>query len=235
MKLIIPQAQILVSAAYGTMLQIVSEAISYCYGKEPPATKSEQERSIRARIKAGHESVIEHVGFSAALIVDRGITHELVRHRLCSFTQESTRFCSYENHITFVMPPEVAKAIPNSFCYSDAQIKWGGMTMLELTDGGWVDVVPYSAYAWAEAMLQAERQYHTLLNQCKWSPEQARGVLPTATAARIVMTANMREWRHIFKLRALGETGRPHPQMVQIMQELLGDAKDRFPVFFEDL
>lgn len=235
MKLILPEARILESASYEMMLKVVAEAISYCYGKEPACTKEEQERTIRARIKAGHESVIEHVGFSAAFIVDRGITHELVRHRLCSFTQESTRFCNYDGHISFVMPPEVAKVLPCDHFYQRASIARGGITKLELSDWSSIQDIPYSAFVWAEAMLQAEKNYHALLKQHGWQPELARSVLPTATAAKIVMTANMREWRHIFRLRALGETGRPHPQMVQVMQPLLEDAKKRFPVFFDDL
>jgi thymidylate synthase ThyX len=95
---------------YETAVDLVSVAAAQCYNKPPPIFLREEEEYIRARIKAGHESVIEHASASVKFTVDRGVTHELVRHRLCAFTQESTRFCDYSKgkaggDVTFIIPP----------------------------------------------------------------------------------------------------------------------------------
>lgn len=131
------------------------------------------EKFIKSIIKRGHESVIEHFGFTVRIVTDRGLTHELVRHRLASFTQESTRYCLYAldkfgNEITTIKP--------------------SGINQEEQVE------------EWFNAMEDAERHYLKLV-EMGVKPENARSVLPTCTKAEIVITANFREWRHIISLR----------------------------------
>lgn len=83
-------------------------------------------------------------------------------------------------------------------------------------------------------MKQAEDAYFKMLD-FGLSPQQARAVLPNSLKTEVVMTANLREWRHFFKLRALGTTGKPHPQMLEVAVPLLEDMKNLIPVVFDDL
>ena len=244
MKLIKPSFTILPHLEYPAMLRLVSRASSVCYRAEVPESWKEQEKLVATRIKAGHESVIEHVGFSVEFRVDRGITHELVRHRLAAFTQESTRFCDYDKdkfggHLTYIMPPEISLVVPEGIYTGIVQVEapvQGGVALF-LTDEKQDAAVMLDSAThaeWASGLLRAEIAYRNAV-QMGLAPEIARGVLPNALAAYITVTANMREWRHIFRLRALGTTGRPHPQMVEIMTPLLEEAMRRFPAFFTDL
>ena len=172
-----------------------------------------EEKFIKSLISMGHESVLEHVSFSVRFICDRGVSHELVRHRLASFTQESTRYCKYENDVTFVIPPWV-----------------------DLAEGKYDTLLPepVSTTVWFYAMRHAELAYLDLLEE-GWTPQQARTVLPNSLKTEIVMTANLREWRHFFKLRVLGTTGKPHPQMVELASPLLTECRFILPYVFGDL
>lgn len=251
MKLIKASYKILPHLDYFSMLRLICEAAAVCYASEIPKTQKEQERYIAARVSAGHESVIEHVGFSVKFTVDRGITHELVRHRVASFTQSSTRFQNYASekfayHVPVVMPPFVSTLVPegewnmiDSSDDSSALVMQRADNPSELVE---ISLLPGDVSTWLFSVFTIGEFYGSLLagEQVEagselTKPEMARYILPNATAAEIVMTANMREWRHIFRLRALGTTGRPHPQMQEVMFPLLQEAKTRFPVFFADL
>lgn len=153
-------------------------------------------------LKAGHHSIIEHFSVTVRIVCDRGVTHELVRHRLAVYSQESTRFCNYSgNGIQIIHPPGL----------SPAQIE------------------RREKHFWAvQALYDAEIAEGL-------SPQIARGVLPTATKTEIVMTANLREWRHVFNLRALGAAGKPHPQMLEIMVPMLRVFQEKIPVVFDDM
>jgi len=146
-------------------------------------------------------------------ICDRGVTHELVRHRLCAFSQESTRYCNYKGGVTFVIPPWVEYLSPGQYESGD----YSGLIGAE--------------YSWADAMYSSECWYLDLLD-CGWSPQQARSVLPNSLKTEIVVTANFREWRHIFKLRC---SKAAHPQMREIMIPLLEEMKRLRSVFFNDI
>ena len=146
-----------------------------------------------------------HGDLSVKFTTDRGISHEIVRHREASFAQESTRYCNYGNagEITGIRP-----------CYLAED-------SLEFDE-------------WAESCMRAELGYIRLLNT-GFTPQQARAVLPTSLKTELVMTANLREWRHFFKLRALGVSGKPHPQVVEVALPLLRELQEKIPVVFEDL
>lgn len=144
-----------------------------------------------------------HEDISIKFIVDRGVTHELVRMRDCSFAQESTRYCNYSkgkfgNEITVIEPCFFARPEGPIFDEDEWAEKYG---------------------AWRHSCEEAERMYFRLL-EAGAVPQEARDVLPTSVKADIVMTTNIKEWIHILKLRALGTTGKPHPQMLEVMVPL---------------
>jgi thymidylate synthase (FAD) len=198
-----------------TDLSLIEKAGRTCYKSEDKMTEVSLTPFIRGILKRGHESVLEHSMLSVRFIVDRGVTHELVRHRLMAFSQESTRYCNYSGGVTFIIPPWV-----------------------DINPGEYIGTWPRSkdmpTNIWADSMLMAENQYVNLLH-FGWSPQQARSVLPNSLKTEIVATANFREWRHIFKLRAVGTSGTPHPQMSEVMIPLLKEVKQEIPIIFDDL
>ena len=175
-----------------------------CYKSEDKITDGSAERLVRALCKSKHEAMLEQFSFSVKFIVERGVSHELVRHRIASFAQESTRYCNYGgNGITVIKP-----------CYMD--------------EGS----VEYKL--WENMCWEAEDAYIALIQAGK-KPEEARAVLPTSLKTEVVMTANLREWRHFFKLRALELTGKAHPQMVEVALPLLREVQAKIPVVFDYL
>jgi thymidylate synthase (FAD) len=216
MILIKPSYEIL--AINGGDLFLMEKAGRTCYKSEP---KGNPAAFLSSKIKSKHLTIIEHGSMTVKFIVDRGVTHELVRHRMAVYSQESTRYCDYSNdkfggHVTFIIP---------------FWLKAEGYDIQEGIYGagqGW----PHS---WFNAMRDAEEHYKELITHCGWSPQQARSVLPNSLKTEIVMTANFREWRLVFEQRALGLTGKPHPQMQEIMAPLLAEAKEKIPAIFGDL
>lgn len=168
-------------------------------------------------LERGHEAMLEFgPNITVKFTCDRGVSHELVRHRIASFAQESTRYCNYEKdeHITFIIPEWLD--IPQHIC-----------------DGPEIDKITDSEkYTWMIAMKAAETNYNFLVNNCKWSPQQARSVLPNSLKTEINIDANIREWRHIFKQRV---SGAAHPQMREIMRPLFDEIKSKIPVLFDDI
>lgn len=183
----------------------LTEGCDYSYGAQACRNcgSSSAHRFAQMLVKRGHEAMIEHGSATVKLITNRGVTHELVRHRVASFGQESTRYVNYGGkEMEFIRP-----------VWSEDE---GGMP------------------TWERAMRYAEVAYQDLLD-LGWRPEQAREVLPSSLKTEIVVTANYREWRHIFKLRALGTTGKPHPQMQALMLPVLEAFKAKLPALFGDL
>lgn len=191
--------------AYGKM----AAAMRNCYRAELNATPKTDEEMIEKAIRLRHLTIIEHESVTVNIVCDRGVTHELVRHRLCSFAQESTRYCNYAGdkfgrEITVVRP------------------SWAGP-----------DPVPQDVAkrynAWLTAMRAAESAYMDMLDAGATSQE-ARAVLPNSLAATIAVTANMREWVHIFRMRCDLPA---HPDMRAIMKPILLAMLDRYPVIFQ--
>jgi thymidylate synthase (FAD) len=194
-----------------------------CYQSERATDPESAARFVEKLIQNGHHSVLEHEKMTVKFIVDRGVTHELVRHRLASYSQESTRYCKYNDHVAFIIPPWLSIQ-PGT--YDEKTIKY----LEEKANGLGV----CQDFIWLNAMFAAEVSYLLFL-EMKWSPQQARSVLPNSLKTEIVMTANLREWRHVFQLRAAGAAGRPHPQMLEVMVPLLKEAKTVIPVLFDDI
>lgn len=206
MKLIESSYEIL-DPITGKELKKIERIARVCYKSEDHITDDDQSalKLIRNLILKGHEAMLEHSSLSVLFVCDRAISHELVRHRLCSFAQESQRYCNYSKdkfgaEITFIRP-------------------W----WLEETDEG------YSEFA--TSCTEAEDKYFELLAKA-WRPEQARGVLPNSTKTEIVMTTNYREWRHILKLRT---DLAAHVDMRHLMNGLLRELQMRIPIVFDDI
>lgn len=205
MKIITPKAELLNAPSYSSLLALVEQAGRTCYKSEDKITADSAEKFIAGIIKRGHEAVIEHGSLSARFTCDRGVSHEIVRHRLAAYCQESTRYCNYSKEgfggeITVIAP---------SWTKEGEQ--------------------PYKL--WEKACRAAEIAYFDLLT-VGCSPQEARSVLPNSLKTEVVMTANLREWRHFFKLRT---SPAAHPDMRKVAKMLFAECKSKYPVFFEDI
>ena len=193
-----------------------------CYKSEDLITDVSAEKLIRHIINRGHHSVLEHESVQVRFISNRGFTHELVRHRLAAFSQESTRYCNYskdkfENAITFVIPPHLLCDIEGVLSLDTFEKHFGAIKDQDRP--------------WYEALFAASEAYNKLI-VFGWKPEEARGVLPIDVKAEIVITANLREWRHIFTVRTSKVA---HPMMRSLMVPLLREFQEDIPVIFDDL
>lgn len=194
--------------------QIIEAAGRTCYKSEDKITDESAGKFVKMIADKGHHSVLEHISASVRLITDRGVTHELVRHRLASYSQESTRYCNYGGGdvvfikpVWFKIPAELLPRIPylpSSFSSREERL-------------------------WSESMILSERYYHDLLKQGQ-SPQQARSVLPNSLKTEIVMTANLREWRHVFALRC---SNAAHPQIRELLLPVYEAFKKRLPEVYE--
>lgn len=178
-----------------------------CYKSENKITDDSSEKFVKMLIDRGHEAMIEHNAISVRFICDRGVSHELVRHRLASFGQESTRYCNYSNdkfgnELTFIKP-----------CYWDLVNNDNELDM------------------WTYAMKNAEDIYLRMINAGA-KPQEARSVLPNSLKTEIVMTMNLREWRHFFELRT---SSAAHPQMRELAIPLMNRMKELIPIVFDDI
>ena len=197
-------------------LMLIEEAGRTCYKSNSLLTRRTAIKFVQKINKLGHLSVIEHSAMSVKFIVDRGVSHELVRHRLASFSQESTRYCNYKGGVTFIIPP---------WCSIDCG-DYNGIDEIVLSK-----LNNKSEEAWFRSLIQSEHWYIELLNN-GWSPQQARSVLPNSLKTEIVITANFREWQHIFTLRCSKSA---HPQMREIMIPLHIQCKKMIPEIFDNI
>lgn len=210
MKIIEPSYEILTPINGEEILKIVEVVARTCYKSEGKIAEGSAERMITMLIKNGHEAMIEFADITVKFIHNRGFSHEMVRHRLCSFAQESTRYCNYSadkfgNSITVIIP------------------YW--IPYWEL------DEKTAEKEIWYDAMTSAENAYFNLLEI--GNPAQAaRGVLPNDLKTEINVKANLREWRQIFKLRT---SPAAHPDMRRLMIPLLKELQSRIPVIFDDI
>lgn len=221
MKIIEPSYEILTSISDGGIkeLQHIEKIGRVCYKSENKITDDGEsaKKFVKMLIDRGHEAMIEHSSLSVKFVVDRGVSHELVRHRIASFAQESSRYCNYSldkfgNEINVV---EIDGGIEH-----DAKMKnmsTSGRNAIE--------------DEWASAMEDAERHYIKLIEMGA-TPQIARSVLPNSTKTEITITANYREWRNFFKLRTDTVA---HPSMQEITRPLLKELKEKIPLVFDDI
>ena len=200
-----------------------------CYKSEDRITADSAKRFVKSIIDRGHESVLEHFSFSVRFITDRSVTHELVRHRLASYSQESQRYVNYggeKNGCTFIIP--VWSCLPEgNIDNSCGDWYW----VSELNNNSYTFKPNRNEEIWLTSILNVERAYNELLKRGS-TPEDARSVLPNSTKTEIIMTANLREWRHILKLRT---SKAAHPQIRSLMIGLLKELQNKIPVIFDDI
>lgn len=205
MQIISPSVEILGNPDPRQMLRNMEAAGRVCYKSEANIKENTAGPFLRRLVQSGHESVIEHEKLSVKIICDRGVTHEIVRHRIASYSQESTRYCNYTkdkfgNELTFIKP-----------------LFWDeGDTCYTL---------------WKEQMASIEKGYFAII-EAGATPEEARSVLPNSLKTEIVVTMNMREWRHFFRLRG---SKAAHPQIREIVRLLLPKFRELLPDLFEDI
>lgn len=205
MKIIKADIEILSPIDGQEILKRIEQAGRVCYKSEDKITDGSAERFVANILKRGHEAVLEHWSITVKFICDRGVSHEIVRHRLAAYCQESTRYCNYSkdgfgNEITVVDP-----------CF------------LEHDTPQWA--------AWESAMKNAEFSYFRML-ELGCTPQEARSVLPNSLKTEVIMTADIREWRHFFKLRC---SPAAHPQMREVTIMLLKKFQAQIPILFDDI
>jgi thymidylate synthase (FAD) len=207
-------------------------------------TSTNTEKFIRAVVLShGDWSVVEHVSASVEFLVDRGITHEIVRHRIASYTQESTRFVNYAKK----MPPSFIYPKPEVECYqclsgNEPTYHYGPHERDSSRDdedtpsAGWRHTDQGRTAClydneWLWAISTVEDKYKQLLAK-GWRPQEARSVFPNALSSKIIVTFNLRTWRHFFLMRTSKEA---HPQMRQVTIPLLAEFQRLVPVLYEDI
>lgn len=205
MKIIKPSIEILDELNGDELLRKIEKIGRVCYKSEEKITSESSEKFISNILKSGHESVIEHEKVSIRFICDRGVSHEIVRHRIASYSQESTRYCNYSKdkfgkEITVIKP---------LFWEEDSE----------------------EYKIWYETVLHSEQAYQELI-QLGAKPQEARSILPNSLKTEIVVTMNLREWRHFFKLRTATNA---HPQMREIACMALAKLKQEIPIIFDDI
>ena len=199
-KILIPESEI-----KRDFLRKIERYARVCYKSEDKLGDEVNTKFLGGLIRHGHESVIEHEKITLMFITDRGITHEIVRHRLGSYSQESTRYCNYANdkfgnEITVIDP----------FYYKNRPAEYA---------------------LWKKSCEEAEKNYFDLLAAGS-TPQEARAVLPNSLKTEIVVTYNIREWRHFLRVRC--DKG-AHPQIREIALPLLMLFKEIMPVLFADI
>lgn len=210
MKIVEPKYEILTDISEGGIkeLQQIERVARVCYKSEDKITPDGEsaKKLVGFLVKQGHEAMLEHSQLSVLFTCDRGVANELVRHRIASFAQESTRYCNYSKE---KFGAEIQVVMPTFIKNADEPTRT----------------------AWTESMYSVEKQYMRLLEH-GFRPEQARCVLPLCLKTEIVVTANYREWRNILKLRTPVAA---HPQMRELMCPLLKEIQKKIPVVFGDI
>lgn len=193
------------------ILKRIEQAGRVCYKSEDKITDESAIKFAQNIIARKHEAVLEHCSFTVKFIVDRGVSHEIVRHRVASYCQESTRYCNYSKD---KFGNEIAVIKPCFWREDEEENK------------------EYVKLAiWKRSMAEAESAYFELL-RIGATPQEARAVLPNSLKTEVVMTANIREWRHFLKLRT---SSAAHPQMREVAIPLLKELQEKIPVLFDDI
>jgi thymidylate synthase (FAD) len=205
MKIVPPEFEILTPLDPPALLARLERAGRVCYRSEGRITPGTAGPFVRGLIRSGHHSVIEHESLSLRLVCDRGVSHELVRHRLASFSQESTRYVNYGHG-----PEGRGLVVVKPLFFEEGSGKYK---------------------LWLLAMEAAEEAY-LALTEAGASPQEARTVLPNSLKTEIVITANLREWRHILTLRCAPPA---HPQMREIMSLVRAEFQGLWPEIFGDI
>lgn len=216
------------------ILKKIEKAGRTCYKSEDKITDKSCINFVKKIITSGHYSVLEHEKVTVRVICDRGVTHEIVRHRIASYSQESTRYCNYgkdSNGVTFILPMWFYKYLDP--CLEEKEYNYTNYlynTVQNIKNKGEFTSDNLNFIAWYQLIGNCESTYLDLLARGQ-SPQQARSVLPNSLKTEIVMTMNLREWRHFFTLRTAPAA---HPQMREISISMLEEFKKLIPIIFDD-
>ncbi len=205
MKVIKPYFEILSEVDGNKILKNIEICGRTCYKSENLITDVSAANFVKNILSRGHESVIEHEKITVKIVCDRGVSHEIVRHRIASYSQESTRYCNYQK---------------NKF----------GNELTVIKPVFWEENSP-QYNIWYDTTQKIEENYMQLINMGA-KPQEARSILPNSLKTEIVVTMNLREWRHFFKLRT---SEAAHPQMREIAQMILEEFKKLIPIVFDDI
>lgn len=200
-EIVEPTFEILEPNNFDEINKLIELAGRTCYKSEARIGPGTAAKMVTILVKRKHHSVLEHQSITVRFVIDRGVSHELVRHRLASFSQESTRYCNYQKKgLQFVHP-----------CF-------------------WEEGDP-KLDRWRDHMEEVDALYNELINLGA-KPEEARSVLPNSLKTELVMTANIREWRHVLTVRTHRTA---HPQMREVMIPLLEYFQEQLPELFLDV
>lgn len=229
MKLIKPKVEILDRLDERAIVGRIATVARTCYKSEGMRTADKDYALVKRLIDSKHDAMLEFVDVTVKFTTDRAIANELVRHRLASFAQESTRYCNYSKdkfggELTFIIPSWVDWQIVDGIFVTEASINSEDIKNIDIYGKS-------IARNFIENLLQTESTYLTLVRN-DWTAEQARAVLPLCTKTEINMKANLREWRHFFKLRC---SKHAHPDMRVLALDLLKQMHDKLPTIFEDI
>lgn len=208
-------------------LKTIEKAGRVCYKSESKITDESAFEFVTKLIKCEHEAMLEHgPSISMKFICDRGVSHEIVRHRLFSFAQESTRYCNYTkgDDITFIQPSWFEEDMSNTTFRPAWHGCLGDHNIDPFEDGS-------AESWWFWSCASSELEYNKLI-QKGWSPQQARSVLPNSLKTEIIVTGNPRNWRHFFKLRTAATA---HPQMREVATIALNMLQSQIPILFDDV
>jgi len=217
MRLIKPSYQILTKFDGQEILRTLEQIGRICYKSEDKITEESNKRFCKNILQNQHLSVIEHISLSVKFIIDTGVSHELVRHRLCSFSQESSRYCSYKGGVSFIIPSWI------EFEEGEYSLPVYFEPRCECLDE--------PSKEWFQSCYRAEKTYLNLLKN-NWTPQKARAVLPKCLKTEIITTCNLREWKYLLSLRT---SSKAHPDMQMIMKPLLHELKSSIPIIFDSI
>lgn len=204
-KVIAPSIEILTPLDGDSILKHIELCARNCYKSEDKITTDSARKMVKKLIEMGHEAMIEHFNLSVRLITDIGVLKDLSRHRLVSFAVESTRYCLYSKD------------------------KFG--SELTVMDPPVLEKDSEAYQIWLHTMEEIEKGYNALA-QMGYKADVCRTLLPHGFKVEMIMTANLREWRHIFRLRCAPAA---HPTVQQVMKLLLKEMRSKIPVIFDDI
>ena len=208
MKIVKPSFEILTPMDSKSICKQIELVARTCYKSEDQITDESAPKMVKSLLNRKHLAMLEHASVSVKFICDRGVSHEIVRHRVASYAQESTRYCNYS---LGKFDGEITVIEPFFFQYGTPEY-----------------------YVWYQSCIVAEQTYNSLIKMGR-SPQEARSVLPNSLKTEIVVTMNLREWIHFFNLRVLGTTGAPHPQMREAAFPVLEAFARELPEVFGEL
>lgn len=217
MKMVKAGYEILSSVNRDEVLKHIEKCGRECYQSSWKIADGTAPEFVKMLHSVGHGSVLEHFGFTVKFINDRGVSHEEVRHRLASFSQESTRYCNYSND-----------RFDNECTFIDL---WRGMCLDPKVSKLSVNVFHEIYEVWLDATEHAEKAYNKMI-ELGATPQIARAVLPNSLKTSIVITANLREWHLILTQRT---SIKAHPQMREVMVPLLKELQQILPEIFGDI